>query len=143
MSGDLAPLAAEITPYVTTAVSAYGGAVLVKVQDKAAAETADAAVGFGRRMVQRIFGTRQEGEEVPEALADVIADPHDADYLGALRTAIRKALAADEALATELRAMLANAPALGTSIAATGERSIAADTISGIAATGDNTRITR
>ena len=114
MSGDLATLATEVTPYVTAAVSAYGGAVLAKIGDKAAEESADAAVGLGRRVLQRIFGTRQQGEQVPEVLADVIADPQDADYLGALRTALRKALAGDDAVAGEVRAMLAEAAPAGT-----------------------------
>lgn len=114
MGGDLATLASEATPYVTAAVSAYGGAVLAKIGDKAAEESVDAAAGVGRRVLQRIFGTRQQGEQVPSVLADVIADPQDAHYLGALRTAIREALAGDDALAGEVQAMMAEAASAGT-----------------------------
>ncbi|MFC0040449.1 hypothetical protein [Actinomadura rayongensis] len=106
MSGDLVQLAGEVTQYVTTAASAYGGAVLARTQDQAA----DATVGFGRRLAQRIFGVRAEGEDVPEALADVIADPDDGDNQAALRKAIRKALTADTELAEQVAAMLAEAP---------------------------------
>ena len=67
MSGDVASLAAEMTPYVSAAVGAYGGAVLAKVQDDAA----DATVGLGRRLVQRVFGTRRDGEPLPGPLADL------------------------------------------------------------------------
>jgi hypothetical protein len=54
MSGDVASLAAEVVPYMATAASAYGGAVLAKARDDAA----DATVGLGRRLLQRVFGTR-------------------------------------------------------------------------------------
>ena len=43
MGGDVASLATEMTPYVSAAVGAYGGAVLAKVRDDAA----DATVGLG------------------------------------------------------------------------------------------------
>jgi hypothetical protein len=49
VGGEVASLAAEMTPYVSAAVGAYGGAVLAKVRDDAA----DATVGLGRRLLQR------------------------------------------------------------------------------------------
>ena len=66
MSGEVASLAADVVPYAIAAVSAYGGAVLAKVRDDAA----EATVGLGRRVLQRIFGTRKEGEPLPVPLAD-------------------------------------------------------------------------
>jgi hypothetical protein len=74
MGGDVASLAAEMTPYVSAAVGAYGGAVLAKVRD----EAADATVGLGRRLLQRIFGTKEDGEPLSGQLADLAADPGDA-----------------------------------------------------------------
>jgi hypothetical protein len=65
-----------------------GAAVLAKVRD----EAADATVGLGRRLLQRIFGTRREGEPLPEPVANAVADPADADAVAALRLAIRMAL---------------------------------------------------
>ena len=65
MGGEVATLAAEMTPYVSAAVGAYGGAVLAKVRD----EAADATVGLGRRLLQRVFGSRREGEPLPDPLA--------------------------------------------------------------------------
>jgi len=55
MGGEIASLAAEVTPYVSVAVGAYGGAVLAKVRDDAA----DSAVTLGRRLLQRMFGVRR------------------------------------------------------------------------------------
>lgn len=106
MGGEAVSLAAEMSPYVSAAVGAYGGAVLAKLRDDAA----DTTVGLGRRVLQRIFGSRGEGEALPVPLADLVADPYDEDALGAVRLAIKKALAADPVLAAEVRSMLAGAP---------------------------------
>ena len=106
MGGDAVSLATEMTPYVSAAVGAYGGAVLAKLRDDAA----DATVGLGRRMLQRIFGSRGEGEPLPAPLDDLVADPYDDDALGAVRLAISKVLAADPVLEAEVRSMLAGAP---------------------------------
>lgn len=106
MSGEVASLAAEMAPYVSAAVGAYGGAVLVKVRD----EAADATVGLGRRLLQRVFGSRGEGESLPEPLGTLAADLDDDDALAAVRLAIRQALVDDLALQAEVRSMLAGAP---------------------------------
>jgi hypothetical protein len=137
MSGDLALLAGEISPYVTAAVGSYGGAVLAAARDQAA----DATVGLGRRMLQRIFGVRDSGD-VPQAVAELAAAPADQDLQAALRVEIRRILGADGRLADELREMMASGAAI--QVTASGNRSIAAQSISGVAMTGDNsTAITR
>ena len=105
MSGDIASLAADMTPYMSAAVGAYGGAVLSRVRD----EAADATVGLGRRLLLRIFGRRDETEPLPPALAELAADPADGDALAAVRVAVRRMLTDDPALAAEVRAMLADA----------------------------------
>ena len=136
MSGEVATLASEVVPYASAAAAAYGGAVLAKVRDDAA----DATVGLGRRLLQRIFGARGPDEPLPGPVADVVADPADEDAAAALRLAVRKALAVDPELQGEVGDMLAQA---GVSITAWGVRSIAAQDISGVAVTGDNATITR
>lgn len=105
MGGDAACLATEMTPYISAAVGAYGGAVLARVRDDAA----DATVGLGRRLLQRVFGIKDEREPLPGPLADLASDPEDGDALAALRLLVRKALAADPALAAEVRSMLPGA----------------------------------
>jgi hypothetical protein len=139
VSGDLVQLAGEVTPYVTAAASAYGGAVLAQTQEQAATVT----VGFGRRIAQRIFGVRTEDEDVPESLADVIDDPENADNQAALRKAIRKALAADEELAALVGQLAEQARVAGAQVMAFGERSVAAHTNYGIIATGDSNTFLR
>ncbi len=106
MGGEVASLAAEMTPYVSAAVGAYGGAVLAKVRDDAA----DATVGLGRRLLQRVFGSHRVGESLPEPLGALIADPKDDDALAAVRLAIRLAMIDDPGLQAEVRSMLASAP---------------------------------
>jgi hypothetical protein len=102
MAGDVATLVADATPYVTAAVGAYGGAVLAKVRDDAA----DATVGVGQRLLQRVFGRRTAGEPLPAPLAALAADPGDADALGLARWAMRQALEADAAMLEEVKSML-------------------------------------
>jgi hypothetical protein len=106
MGGDVASLATEVTPYVSAAVGAYGGAVLAKVRD----EAADATVSIGRRLLQRVFGRRSEGDPLPDPLDVLAADPDDGDALSAVRLAIRQALTADPVLEADVRSMLADAP---------------------------------
>src|ERR1700722_1629572 len=93
MAGDIATIAAQVTPTAAAALSAYDTAVLAKASD----DLADATVGAGRRALQRIFGRQAEDAELPAVLAEVIENPGDEDYLSALRLAIRKALQAGDA----------------------------------------------
>lgn len=90
MTGDIAQVAGDAAPFVTAAVGAYGLAVLARTQE----EAANATVELGRRMAQRIFGSRAEGEQLPEPVADMVADPADPDTEAVLRRAVRKALLA-------------------------------------------------
>jgi hypothetical protein len=131
MTDEAALLAGQVMPYMTAAAAAYGGAVLAKVRDDAA----DATVGLGRRLLQRIFGRREKHQDVPEPVQNLISFPQDGDAVAALRLAVRKALAVDAAMAGEIRAMLAGA---GVSVMASGERSVAAQVIAGTVATGDD-----
>jgi hypothetical protein len=103
---EIAVLVTEASPYISAAVGAYGGAVLGKVRDDAA----DATVGLGRRLLRRVFGHRDAGEALPLPVADLVADPGDADALAALRLAMRRQLEADGAMLAEVKQLLADAP---------------------------------
>ena len=122
--------------YVTAAIRAYGGAVLEKAQDDAA----EATVGLGRRVLQRIFGTARRVSRCRSRW--LMWRP-----TGKMRTRWRRCgwrsarpCASDPKLNADVEGMLASA---GVSVTAAGERSIAAQTITGIAATGDNTTINK
>jgi hypothetical protein len=132
VSGEIAQVAAEMMPYVTSAVSAYGGAVLAKVQDDAA----DGTVGLGRRLLQKIFGRKQADEPLPTVLAKVIDNPGDSDYEGALRVAIREALDGNAQMLAEVREIIAQAKpdvTVGSQSASAGAGGIAQN----ITATGE------
>ena len=102
MAGEVAALAAEGTPYAIAALGAYGAAVLATARD----ELADATIVTGRRLLQRIFGYKKDGEPLPPALAKVLANPDDQDYLGALRATIRDALEHDAQMLAEIREII-------------------------------------
>lgn len=105
---DVATLVASSTPYLSAALTAYGTAVLTKARD----EAADATVGVGRRLLQRVFGRGhgddgRAAEALPAALAGAAEAPGDPDVLGALRLAIRRQLEADPAMLADVRQILA------------------------------------
>ena len=105
MAGEVSTLAADMAPYISAAASAYGGAVLARVRD----DSADATVGLGRRLLQRIFGRAKEGEALPEVLAEVVENPGDEDCLTSLQGVIVSALKKDSQLLAEVREILAEA----------------------------------
>ncbi|MEO3811461.1 hypothetical protein ABGB17_20915 [Sphaerisporangium sp. B11E5] len=138
MSGDLVALVEELSPYVTAAVSAYGGAVLAQAQE----EAADATVGWGRKILQRIFGVASE-KDAPEAVTDLAASPDDGDLQAALRVQMKKLLATDQALVDEVRALVGQAVKdTGAQVRASGRGVAAGRDITGPVTTGDHSPIT-
>jgi hypothetical protein len=129
-------LVEQAGPYLTTAVSAYGTAVLTRAEDAAA----DATANLGRRILQAVWHRRgvQGRAELEAAVQEAADDPDDGDALATLRQQIKRALREDAALREELAGMLASVAGAGSvNVTASGERSIAAQTI-GTAVTGDN-----
>ncbi|MCL2584190.1 MAG: hypothetical protein FWE35_17235, partial [Streptosporangiales bacterium] len=108
-ANEIAMLATSAMPFVTMAAGKYGEAVLKSAWDKAG----DATVGAGLRILQRVFGRNEEGEPLPEPVADVIANPGEDEYVTVLKMAIRKALERDEEMAAEVRGIVAEAPQPG------------------------------
>ncbi|MFE3578926.1 hypothetical protein [Streptomyces vinaceus] len=133
---DAQALSSEIVPFAVTAVSAYGASVLTRLEVAAA----DGTVALGYRIIQRLLGRRGERGELESAVSELAADPTDEDLQAVLRVRIKAAILADPELARELQGILRDA---STSVTATGERSIAANVISGIAVTGDSATIQR
>jgi len=135
-----AVLAGTAVKFVIAVARQYGAAVLDHVEDEATDAAADATVGLGRRLLRRLLGRPESSAAIGSAVTDVAEHPDEEDYTAALRVQIRKALDADPQLADEVSGMLTNA---GVSIVASGDRAVAAQNISGIVITGDNSTIQR
>ncbi|WP_327090737.1 hypothetical protein OIE66_08965 [Nonomuraea sp. NBC_01738] len=129
---DVEVITGQLMPYITAAAAGYGSAVLSKAEENAA----DATVGLGQRILRRIFGGAA-GEADTEAMDDLAAAPDDEDLRTALRVRVRKALLGQPELAEEVAGMLGQA---GVTVTASGERSVAAQHISGVVITGDMNR---
>ncbi|GAA4261814.1 hypothetical protein [Dactylosporangium darangshiense] len=127
-----ADLALAVVPYVTAAIGAYGTAVVDRARDAAADATADAMVGLGRRLLCRFLRHDGSSVAVGAAVQDVAEDLQDPDRVAALRSQLRKALAADPQLAAEVAALLP-----GTAMTAAGPRSVTVQHNTGVVQTGD------
>jgi hypothetical protein len=103
--GEEIALAAEAVPIAAAAIGMYGKAVLAKAWD----DVADVTIKAGLRLLQRVFGHKEDGEALPEVVADVFAHPDDSDVVALFRLSIRRALEADSVLAKEVRAIVAEA----------------------------------
>jgi hypothetical protein len=132
----ISEVAGTVVPYIGGVATAYGAAVLDKVRDDTADATADATVSLGRRLIRRLLRREESRPMIEATVTDLAANPDDEDYQAALRAQIRKALAADPTLADDLHTMLAHGGA-PISITASGERSVAAQTIYGSVHTGN------
>lgn len=114
---DLPKLLDEMTPYVVSALGAYGKSVLTK--EKAASLT----VGVGLGLSQRIFGRREEGDDsLPDALAKVVEHPNDPAYVNALRNLMRDKLKDDSAMADDVKRIIAEAKEAKSRATAKGDR---------------------
>ncbi|SDT80827.1 hypothetical protein SAMN05216371_6456 [Streptomyces sp. TLI_053] len=137
MSGEIVQLVEQASPYLTAAVSAYGGAVLARAEDTAVEATAN----LGRRILQTVWRRRTEPQQtaLEAAVHDAAEAPDDPDAAAALRQQIKRALREDAELLAELAALLPAPTAGSVTITASGQRSIAAHTIT-TAITGDGHR---
>ncbi|SMP81210.1 hypothetical protein [Noviherbaspirillum suwonense] len=102
---------------------------LLKLGDKAAEEGAKKigadAWGLAKSLWSKLSPKLNESPTANEAVADAAAAPEDQDLQAALRVQIRKLLARDESLASELAAFLAeHQPTGGNNVLVSGERAI-------------------
>jgi hypothetical protein len=131
-------LAGTVVPYVVAAAGAYGAAVVERIRDDAADTTANATVTLGQRILRRIMGREQGGARpVVEAVQDLAIDATDSDAVAALRLQLRKLLAADPALASELAQILTHS---GVTVTASGKGAVAMQHNTGIVQTGNESR---
>lgn len=125
----------QVVPAISAAVGAYGVGVLTRAQDAAA----DATVNLGRRILAWLWRHASERGRLEAAVTDLAAaGGQDPDAVAALRLQVRRILAQDPELVSELAGMLPPAPQAG----ATGTRSVAiAGNNSAPITTGDHSPI--
>ncbi|MFE1507571.1 hypothetical protein [Streptomyces sp. NPDC058726] len=132
---DALVLSQQIAPYITAVVSSYGTAVLTRSVDL----SADATVSLGQRLLEKILRRSPEQpaqqDALTAALQDLAEDPSDPDLQAALRVQLKKFLLEEPDLIPDLSNLVAQQ---GTTIVASGDRSVAAHTIYGGVHTGDH-----
>ncbi|MFK0259909.1 hypothetical protein ACIQU1_01015 [Streptomyces angustmyceticus] len=136
MSTEVVSVVQQAGPYLSAALAAYGGAVLIRAESAAV----DATANVGRRILQLVWGRRHAPEQAAfeEAVQEAAAALEDADAAAALRQQIKRALREDADLVQRVAALLpATAP---VSNIAAGTRAVAAQYI-GVAVTGDNNQV--
>lgn len=109
---DVGEVAGAVVPFLSATAGAYGSAVVQRVTDQSAAATADATVGWGRRLLGR-FLLSPRSEQVGAAVTDVAENPGDEAFTAALYAQVRRALAEDGLLAGEVAGLLAEAGVSG------------------------------
>jgi hypothetical protein len=98
-----------------------------EIGQEIADRTADAAWDYAKRIWERLRPRLEERPGASEAAQDVADAPQDADAGIVLQIHVKKILAEDPGLATELRSLVDQAKAAGVVAAGTG--SVAAQTI--------------
>lgn len=142
---DVEVLVGQVVPAIGSAVAAYGAGVLTRAEDEAAGAT----VRLGQRLLARILHRAADKASVETAVRDLAVEPGDADALGALRLQIRKVVAGDAGLVSELASLLsARAEATGehatavagdVNISTSGANSVAAWSVGQVSYTSDPT----
>lgn len=85
-------LADEAMPFVVAAVRVFGARVLAADEDGA---TLDSQAAVGRQLLRLVFGTHDDGQQLPGVLADLVAGPDSRQALAGLRDHVDAALEAD------------------------------------------------
>jgi 2',3'-cyclic-nucleotide 2'-phosphodiesterase (5'-nucleotidase family) len=129
VDGEVAKVAADVMPWVAAAAGVYGDKVLEKVEESAAGATVSAVARWGKQVLRKVFGDKQQGEPLPEALADVIENPDEKVFVSALESAIAVRLTKDAQVLAEVREIIkeSKATVTATQSSQAGDGSVAAN----------------
>jgi len=138
---DIATLAKDVTLFLTPFLP-----YLLKAGEKAAEEAGKELGGDAWERAKGLWSRlRPQIEAKPtaqEAVTDAAAAPHDEDAQAALRLQLKKLFTENEELAREIERQWAAAQAAGVTMIASGERSVAAQNITGSTIiTGDHNTV--
>lgn len=147
-----AAAAGLVVKYLLPAVKAFGEKVWERSEAVASDQAADAAVGFGRRLLHGLLPHRPDGEtagaqvavrekDVAKRVNDLVARPDDAKAATLAEGAVEGLLDADPALLAAIAELLAAAPKTAVQ---QGDRSVfVGRDSSGVIVTGDSNTIQR
>lgn len=110
---DVGGLAGAVVPFLSAAAGAYGSAVVQRVTERSADVTADATVGWGRRLLGRLLASSRSAQ-VGGAMTDMAENPEDEAFIAALFAQVKRALAEDRRLADEIAGLLTEAGVPGS-----------------------------
>jgi hypothetical protein len=99
---DVSALATRVFDAVKPAIDAYGTGALVRDEQKGS----PAAAERGREILQEIYWRDKNVPPLESAVTDFAAGPRDEDAAAGLRLEIKKVLASDGALASDIAKML-------------------------------------
>ncbi|MFI7544441.1 hypothetical protein [Actinoplanes sp. NPDC049599] len=115
---EVGELAGTVVPFLSAAAGAYGSAVVAKVSERGSDAAADATVGVGRRLLDRLLASRRSAQ-VGAAVTDLGENPDDDAFAAAVFAQVKRALAEDAELAEEIAAIVAAAPVRGDTFTVT------------------------
>jgi hypothetical protein len=123
-------LAAALVPYVSAAIGRYGGGAMSPARAAGPDPGGDSTVEVGRALLRCLVGPRGSAA-VRAAVEELTADPADDERVAALRVQLRRALAADPALAGAAAEVL-SAAGVAINAAGGGDGAVAVRTVSDV-----------
>lgn len=141
MTTDITVLARDIVDSVAPVIPFLKETGERVIAAEAIKRVGTAGWALAQNLWARIYPQIAELPDAQGVLEDLAQDPDDEDTRGALRRQLKKLLAEDSLLATELATLIGEAQKSGDSIIALGDRSVAARKVSNSTIiTGDNNK---
>lgn len=141
---DVTPLIPYLAPLITTAAPHLleaGKTALEKAFEKIAESVGEDSWKWGKAIVQKLWPKVSANPLALAAAQEVAKAPNDVANQQMLGLALQKILQADEALAAEIKQILAEAKAAGVNLVQSGDRNLFSQGNHNINITGDNVTI--
>lgn len=141
LARDVVAFLAPFLPYLVKGVKLAGQEAAKKLGERVSEESLAGAKSLWEKLRPKV----EAKPAAQEAAQEVADNPDDADAQAALRLQLRKILSADEGLAVEVGHLWEQIQPRGTTVVASGERSVAVggDVSGSVIITGDANRVER
>ena len=145
---DITSLANEAIGYLAPAMPfllATGKTLRDKAIEKVGQNFGEEGFRFGKSLWGKLSSKVEAKPAALEAAKDLAADPNNADNQASFRKELKKILADDEALASEIKQILEEAKAADVNVVQSGDRNISSvgDHIININITGDGNKFNK